>query len=65
MGWRSLDYVRSHYGLNLKRGDRVTVFGRPGRVTSGDAHYVRVRLDGDRHSFRVHPSDVHQVAEDG
>lgn len=58
MGPRSLDYVRSYYGLNVKRGDRVMVFGDPGRVTSGDGQYVRVRLDGDRRSVRVHPDDV-------
>lgn len=58
MGARSLDYVRRYYGLDVKRGDRVIVFGRPGRVTSGADQYIRVRRDGEKRSLRFHPRDV-------
>ncbi len=58
MGARSLDYVRTYYGLDVKRGTRVTVFGRPGRVTSGCDQYVRVRRDGEKRSSIFHARDV-------
>lgn len=58
---QGLDYVRRYYGLDVKRGERVKVFGRLGRVTSGDAQYVRVRVDGERVSWHYHPYDVEKL----
>lgn len=58
-GRYSLDYVKEHYGVPVKRGLRVTAYdGRRGVVTAGDGQYVRVRLDGEKHSFRYHPFDL-------
>lgn len=54
-GSGSLDYVRSYYGVPAKRGMRVEVDGKPGRITGGDGQYLRVRFDGDKRSVRCHP----------
>lgn len=37
-------------------GDRVIVDGRPGRIVSFPGQYLGVRLDGDRHVSRAHPT---------
>lgn len=50
------DYVRRTYGVNYKRGDRVTVDGRPGVVVSFPGQYLGVRFDGERHTSRAHPT---------
>lgn len=52
----SAAYVRAYYGVDFKRGDRVTVDGRPGVVVSFPGQYVGVRLDGERHTSRCHPT---------
>lgn len=58
-GRYSLDYVRSRYGVPVKRGQRVTVEGgNEGVVTCGDGAHVRVRLDGEKHSGSYHPFDL-------
>ena len=51
------DYIRNTYGLNLGKGTRVMVGGKPGTVT-GATHHVLVKVDGERHAFPWHPSDV-------
>ena len=51
------DYVRNAYGLNIGKGTRVTVGGKPGTVT-GANHRVLVRVDGERHAMPWHPGDV-------
>lgn len=55
-GYRSLDYVRRYYGVDARRGMRVAVDGRPGVLTTGAGHYIRVRFDGERHSVPCHPT---------
>ena len=55
-GRLSFDYVRRYYGVPAKRGMRVTVDGRPGRITSGNGHYIRVLFDDYRHPLNVHPT---------
>ena len=52
----SAQYVRDHYGVDFKVGDRVTVDGRPGVVVSFPGQYVGVRLDGQKHTSRCHPT---------
>ena len=56
LGQYSLGYVRSYYKVPARRGMRVTVDGRPGTLTSGDGHYIRVRFDGERRSAPCHPT---------
>lgn len=58
----SMDYVRRHYGVPVKRGGRVRLgagfgpdAGREGTITSASYH-VFVRLDGERHVRRFHPT---------
>ena len=51
----SAEYVRRYYGVDFKRGDRVTVDGKPGTVVSFPDQYVGVRFDGERHTERCHP----------
>lgn len=55
-GSRSFAYVRGRYGVPARRGGRVVFDGRPGVLTSGQGHYVRVRLDGEQRSIIVHPT---------
>lgn len=55
-GRLSFDYVRQRYGVPAKRGMRVTVDGKPGRITSGAGHYIRVRFDGETFSSFCHPT---------
>lgn len=57
MSTNEFDYVRNHYGLNIGKGTRVMVNGKPGTV-EGANHRVMVREDGDKHAFPWHPSDV-------
>jgi hypothetical protein len=45
----SAEYVRSYYGVDFKRGDRVTVDGIPGVIVSFPGQYLGVRFD-------AHPS---------
>jgi hypothetical protein len=51
------DYVRKYYGVPARRGGRVLVYGKPGRITSGAGHYIRIRLDGEKRSGYYHPTD--------
>jgi hypothetical protein len=55
-GAYSFDYVRRYYGVPAGRGVRVTVEGRPGRITSGNGHYIRVLFDGERRPRICHPT---------
>lgn len=52
----SAEYVRRYYGVDFKRGDRVTVDGRPGVIVSFPDQYLGVRFDGERHTSRAHPT---------
>jgi hypothetical protein len=56
----SMDYIRRAYGVQVKRGDRATYTGcgkvEHGTVTGADGHYVRIRLDGHKHSGNFHPT---------
>ncbi|WP_418060790.1 hypothetical protein [Pimelobacter simplex] len=51
----SAEYVRRYYGVDYKRGDRVTVDGKPGTVVSFPNQYLGVRFDGETHTKRCHP----------
>ncbi|MFP3187241.1 MAG: hypothetical protein RXR20_27320 [Paraburkholderia sp.] len=53
----SFDYIKSYYGVDPKRGQRVTAFGKPGVITGADGQYVNIRLDGQKHSNPYHPTD--------
>lgn len=52
----SLAYVRSYYGVPVKRGLRVTVGGKPGAITSVRGAYIMVRFDGHKHPLPCHPT---------
>jgi hypothetical protein len=55
-GRLSFEYVRRAYNVPAKRGGRVLFRGKPGRITSGNGHYIRIRMDGERRSIIVHPT---------
>jgi hypothetical protein len=59
----SAEFVRRTYAVDYKRGDRVTVDGRPGVVVSFPGQYLGVRFDGERHTSRAHPT--WRVEKDG
>lgn len=56
----SFDYIKKHYGVSTKRGDRVEFTSgkrkREGVVASA-SHQINVRFDGTKHSVPVHPTD--------
>ncbi len=56
----SFAYINRAYGLSVKKGDRVEYTGdgtpRGGEIVSADGGYLRIRLDGDVHSGRYHPT---------
>lgn len=52
----SAAWVRGHYGVDYKRGDRLTVDGRPGVLVSFPDQYLGIRFDGDRRTSRAHPT---------
>ncbi len=53
----SFDYIKSYYGVDVKRGQRVEAYGKPGVITGADGQYLRIRLDGQKHSNNYHPID--------
>jgi hypothetical protein len=55
-GRLSFEYVRRYYHVPAKRGGRVLFRGKPARITSGNGHYIRIRMDGERRSIIVHPT---------
>ena len=60
----SAEYVRRYYAVSFKRGDRVVVNGRPGKIVSFPGAYIAVRFDGERVPKRCHPTwKVEQEAE--
>lgn len=52
----SAEYIRSYYQVDWKRGDRVTVNGRPGQIVSFRSHYIGVRFDGEKRTTLAHPT---------
>lgn len=52
----SAAYVRHYYGVDYKRGERLVVYGRTGVLVSFPGQYLGVRLDGERHTSRCHPT---------
>ncbi len=51
------DYIKRTYGVAPKIGQRVTVDGKPATVVRPwEAHYLRVRFDGKKHSANAHPT---------
>ena len=60
----SAEYVRRHYGVNFKRGERLVIdhgFGMPlrhGVLVSFPNQYLGVRFDGEQRTSRVHPKEA-------
>jgi hypothetical protein len=56
----SLEYVRRARGVPAKRGGRVRYTHpsppREGTITGAHGGYLRIRLDGDKHSGIHHPT---------
>lgn len=53
----SAAYVRQHYGVDYKRGDRIAVDGRPGTIVSFPGQYLGVRFDDSPSvTQRAHPT---------
>lgn len=61
----SAQYVRDYYGVTFKRGDRVSVDGKAGTIVSFPGQYLGVRLDGQRHVSRAHPTWRVEALEEG
>lgn len=53
----SAEYVRSQYGVNYKRGERLIVDGRVGTLVSFPEQYLGVRFDDNpKYVARCHPT---------
>jgi len=52
----SAKYVRDYYGVGYKRGDRLTVDGKPGTLVSFPGQYLGIRFDGEKVTSRAHPT---------
>lgn len=52
----SLDYIRRHYDVPAKRGQRVIVDGHPGRIVGARGPHLRVRFDGQTRTVPCHPT---------
>lgn len=52
----SMEYIRRTYGVPAKRGMRVVIDGKPGRIVSSMGGYLRVRLDGELRPSNYHPT---------
>lgn len=53
-----IERIRQLYSVPAKRGMRIRVDGRPGRITGARAGtmHLWVRFDGDNHSTPAHPT---------
>ena len=65
----SAAYVRQAYGVDYKVGDRLVFDGKPGTLVSFPDAYLGIRLDGDKHTSRCHPTwrierEAHEFTED-
>jgi len=58
------DYVKQYYGVDWKRGQRVVAYGKPGVITGTEGQYLRIRLDGQKHSDNYHPLDGIEYIKD-
>jgi hypothetical protein len=64
----TFEYLKTSPTRNMpwiKRGMVCEIAGKRGVVTAGDGGYVRVRLDGEKHSRRYHPHWQAVYYEDG
>lgn len=56
----SMAYIRRSYSAEAKRGGRVEYTGEAeaatGTITGARGHYLRIRLDGEKHSGLYHPT---------
>lgn len=53
----SMEHIRKYRGVPAKRGMRVYSrhSNRWGTITSASSGYLRIRLDGDKHTYHYHP----------
>jgi hypothetical protein len=56
-----MKYIRETYGVPAKRGGRLEYMASDGElmegtITGSAGPYLRVRLDGNKHSGRFHPT---------
>lgn len=51
------DYINRTYGLTVRKGQRVTAYGKPGVVTGVNGAYVMIRRDGEKQARPHHPTD--------
>lgn len=59
-------YVRDHYQVPAKRHMRVVADGKPGVITGFRDQYLLIRLDGDKHTGKWHPTwRIHYLTADG
>jgi hypothetical protein len=57
----SLAYIQKYYGVPAKRGGRVEyespLAGKEfGTITGAEGQYLRIRMDGRKHSMNYHPT---------
>ena len=53
----SMEYIRKTYLVPAKRGMRVVYEGKEGVITGSYQGRIRIRMDGYKKSFNLHPTD--------
>ena len=51
-----METIRQQRDVPAKRGMRVVVDGKAGKITSAKHGYIMVRFDGQKHSMPCHPT---------
>lgn len=49
-------YIERAYNVRFARGQRVTIDGRPGKITSANGAYINVPFDGMKKPIPCHPT---------
>jgi len=60
-----IDRIRKARGVPARRGQRVRVDGKPGRITSAAGGYLKVRFDDRKFSVCCHPTWRFEYEVDG
>jgi hypothetical protein len=52
----ALEYIRNNYRVPAYKGVKITYQGEPGEIVGGTGAYLLVKVPGEKHSLRCHPT---------
>lgn len=53
----SFEYIRRYYGLEARRGMKVTAYGKKGVITGARCAYLLIKIEGEKRGMPYHPLD--------